>query len=143
MKTLKWILIVYLAGWFCVWALSKAMGRERLPIPGVTRKTSELDFRPLSSSEALVARTAKVRYNLIVSAEFPWFLPKSHSVRCGYDNIADNRGLRVSREGESDLRVSCQGPGRASLACADSRWVITCDGNGEMRMREEAPAGAR
>jgi hypothetical protein len=134
LRVLKWVLIVYLGGWLALWAAQKLSGRERFPIPGWTKRTSELRVRPLSPGEALVARSAKVGYNLVFSADFPWFLPKRASIRCRYDNIAENRGLRVAKEGEEDLKVACQGAGAAALACERARWVFACSEDGILRI---------
>ena len=137
MKKLKWVLIVYLGGWFGVWAVEKLAHRERFPIPGVTKRTTELHIQSVSPKEALVSRTAKVSYNLILSAEFPWFLPKRSSIRCSYDNLAEINGVDVSKEGDGDLRVACHGPGEARLPCERARWIFSCSPEGELRIREE------
>jgi hypothetical protein len=136
MKKLKWILIVYLSGWLAIWLAQKAAGRERFPIPGITERTAAIRVQQVSPGEALVSRTAKVGYNLILSAEFPWFLPKSAAIRCRYDNIADNRGLSVVKENEGDFRVACRGPGEASFACEEARWILSCSPAGVLRIDE-------
>jgi hypothetical protein len=136
MKKLKWILIVYLSGWLAMWLAQKAAGRERFSIPGVTERTTVIRIQRVAPGEALVSRTVKVGYNLVASAEFPWFLPKSASIRCRYDNIADNRGLSVVKENEDDFRVSCRGPGQASFACEKARWILSCSPAGELRIDE-------
>lgn len=136
MKKLKWILIVYLSGWLAMWVAQKATGRERFSIPGVTKRTAAIRVQQESPGEALVSRTAKVGYNLILSAEFPWFLPKSAAIRCRYDNIADNRGLSVVKENEDEFRVACRGPGEASFTCEKARWFLSCSPQGELRIEE-------
>jgi hypothetical protein len=136
MKKLKWILIVYLAGWLALWLAQKAAGRERFSIPGVTQRTTSIRIRQATPGEALVSRTVKVGYNLVASAEFPWFLPKSASIRCRYDNIADNRGLSVVKENEDDFRVACRGPGEASFSCEKALWILSCSPAGALRIDE-------
>ena len=136
MKKLKWILIVYLAGWLALWLAQKATGRGRFPIPGFTERTTAIRIQQVTPGEALVSRTVKVSYNLIASAEFPWFLPKSASIRCRYDNIADNRGLSVVKESEDDFRVACRGAGEASFTCEQARWILSCSPMGELRIEE-------
>ncbi|GEM_PF-4102017 len=135
MKILKWILIVYLGGWFGIWALQKLTRRDCIPIPGVTRRSAEVRIQTLSPNEALLGREAKVSYNLILSAEFPWFLPKRSSTHCRYDNLADIRGLNVSKAGDEDLRVACVGAGEGTLPCAGARWIFTCSPQGELRIQ--------
>lgn len=135
LKPILWILIVYLAGWLGMLALEKALGRKSIPIPGVTERLSEVAFSPLGDSEALLARRARSGYNLILSHEFPWFLPKESRTTCGYDNVPDNRGLRITRNDPENLRVTCVGRGEAFLSCGDSRWILACDEAGKVSIR--------
>jgi hypothetical protein len=137
LRPLKWILIVYLAGWLAVRLAEKAIGRDKIAIPGVTKRAGALGVQRLGPGEILLSRSARVEYNLIVDAAFPWFLPKRSVTRCRYDNIADNRGLSVSREGEAELRVACRGPGQASLRCEQAVWILTCSTEGELDVRGE------
>ncbi|MDB5047569.1 MAG: hypothetical protein JWO30_640 [Fibrobacteres bacterium] len=137
MKTIKWILAVYLIGWLGMWAIQRTTGSEIIRIPGVTRKTSEIGFAPRSEREALVSRKAKVGYNVILSHRFPWFLPKTMSSVCKYDNIAENKGLLVVRNDPANLLVTCMGRGEATLRCMDTRWILSCDEANRMSFREE------
>lgn len=137
LRPLKWILIFYLAGWPAIWLAEKAIGRDKIAIPGVTKRASALGTQRIGPGEMLLSRTARVEYNLIVDAAFPWFLPKRSVTRCRYDNIADNRGLSVAKEGEEELRVACRGPGRASLRCEQAVWTLTCSVAGELDVRGE------
>jgi hypothetical protein len=136
-RPLKWILIAYLAGWLGIRLAEKAIGRDKIAIPGVTKRTSALGVRRIGPGEILLSRSARVEYNLIVDAAFPWFLPKRSATRCGYDNIADNRGLSVAKEGEEELRVACRGAGQASLRCEQAVWTLTCSAAGELDVRGE------
>ncbi|HKP97164.1 MAG TPA: hypothetical protein VJ385_15550, partial [Fibrobacteria bacterium] len=137
MQAIKWILAAYLLGWLGMWSFQKLSGRERIRIPGLTHRTAELGVARRSEREALVSRTAKVSYNLILSHGFPWFLPKSVVSVCKYDNIADNRGLLVLRNDPATLQVTCMGRGEAVLRCLDARWVFACDDAGRLSFRGE------
>ncbi|MEO6094378.1 MAG: hypothetical protein ABIW76_01420 [Fibrobacteria bacterium] len=132
LQSLKWILILYLMGWAGIQLLEKAIGRDKIAIPGVTKRKSALGVQRLQPGEILLSRSARVDYNLIVDEAFPWFLPKRSVTRCRYDNIADNRGLSVAKVGEDELHVSCRGPGQASLRCEEAIWTLTCSAEGEL-----------
>jgi hypothetical protein len=137
MRIVKWILIVYLAGWLGVWLAEKAIGRDKIAIPGVTQRTCALGIQRLQPGEALVSRSARVEYNLIVDAAFPWFLPKRSVTHCRYDNIAENHGVSVAKDGEEALRVGCRGAGQAVIRCERAAWTLTCSAAGELDVRGE------